>query len=219
MRRITFARHRPFFLGVVAGLAGLAAGFWTGPLPATVIGANAFFLVYLGMMGIGLGQLTPDYLARHAASADEPVWVIFVATFAAVVAAVTALFLIINAGQYPHPFALGLALCAVPLGWFTIHMMAAVHYAHLFWRPGPAAKKERPGPSGGLEFPSTAKPDGHDFVYFAYVIGMTAQTSDVGVSAGSMRRAVLVHSIVSFFFNTVLVAAAVNLAVTLGSHP
>jgi uncharacterized membrane protein len=46
---------------------------------------------------------------------------------------------------------------------------------------------------------------------------MTAQTADTGITTTQMRRIVLVHSIVSFFFNTVIVAAAVNLAVSLGS--
>ncbi|HCH72874.1 MAG TPA: DUF1345 domain-containing protein, partial [Ochrobactrum sp.] len=58
---------------------------------------------------------------------------------------------------------------------------------------------------------------GWDFAYFAYVIGMTAQTSDTSVTTPAMRRITLLHSIVSFFFNTVLVAASVNVAVALGS--
>lgn len=58
-------------------------------------------------------------------------------------------------------------------------------------------------------------PGGYDFLYFAFVVGMTAQTSDVAVTTTAMRRVTLLHSIVSFFFNTVLVAAAVNAAVQL----
>ncbi len=60
-------------------------------------------------------------------------------------------------------------------------------------------------------------PGVHDFLYFAFVIGMTAQTSDVAITTTAMRNFNLVHGIVSFLFNTVLVAAAVNVAVTLAS--
>ena len=216
MRRISFARHRPFYAAILAGVASGAAGLSIGPLPAVVTAANGFFIVYLAMMAATLPRLTPDYLRAHAARDDEPVWVIFLVTLAAVCAAIAALFLTINARQAPHGLAFTLALSAVPLGWFTIHMMAALHYAHVFWqRGGDDAAGE--SPRGGLDFPKTEAPDGYDFVYFAYVIGMTAQTSDVGVTTGRMRRMALAHSVVSFFFNTVLVAAAVNLAVALGS--
>jgi len=49
------------------------------------------------------------------------------------------------------------------------------------------------------------------------VIGMTAQTADTAITTSQMRLVVLVHSVLSFFFNTVIVAAAVNLAVSLGA--
>ena len=72
-------------------------------------------------------------------------------------------------------------------------------------------------PVGGLSFPGgDTPPQGWDFLYFAIVIGMTAQTADVEVTTTRMRRLVIVHSVVAFFFNTIIVAAAVNLAVTLG---
>ena len=66
------------------------------------------------------------------------------------------------------------------------------------------------GDSRGLDFPGTAEPGGYDFLYFAFVIGMTAQTSDIAITSTAMRKINLVHAVVSFFFNTVLVAAAVN---------
>ena len=68
---------------------------------------------------------------------------------------------------------------------------------------------------GGLDFPGKDEPGAHDFLYFAFVIGMTAQTSDVAITSTAMRKANLLHAVVSFFFNTVLVAAAVNVAVSL----
>ncbi|MBI1621752.1 DUF1345 domain-containing protein [Aquamicrobium sp. cd-1] len=68
-----------------------------------------------------------------------------------------------------------------------------------------------------MKFPGHATPGGADSVYYPFVIGMCAQTSDIEVSSSKIRPSVLVHSVVSFFFNTVLVAAAVNAAVTLSN--
>ena len=105
-----------------------------------------------------------------------------------------------------------LAFASVALGWLTIHTMAALHYAHIFWLPGDTEPDDR---GKGLEFPGTPEPGAYDFLYFAFVIGMTAQTSDVAITLTAMRKVNLVHAIVSYFFNTVLVAAAVNAAVSL----
>jgi uncharacterized membrane protein len=82
---------------------------------------------------------------------------------------------------------------------------------------GQGGRDKRGKPAGGFEFPGTGRPQGWDFLYFSTVIGMTAQTSDTSVTTAHMRRIVLAHSIVSFFFNTVIVAAAVNLAVSFGN--
>ncbi|WP_296737353.1 DUF1345 domain-containing protein [Mesorhizobium sp.] len=88
----------------------------------------------------------------------------------------------------------------------------------IYWMDGDevdaATKKKMP--VGGLEFPGGKRPEGWDFLYFSTVIGMTAQTADTGITTTHMRRVVLLHSILSFFFNAVILAAAVNLAVSLG---
>lgn len=200
-------------------LACLSA-IWLQPLLATVIAANAFFILYLILTFVTLPQLTAQFLRHHAASSDEPIWVIFAVTLGTVVVAVVALFLTVNAHDEPRALDLTLSLAAVPLGWFTIHIMAAIHYAHLFWQPDKDAEgteHDRRQPRGGLDFPGTKTPDGTDFVYYALVIGMTAQTADVDISSSLMRKVTTVHSVTAFFFNTVLVAAAVNVAVTLAN--
>ena len=78
------------------------------------------------------------------------------------------------------------------------------------------AKDEDEGPefssAGGLEFPNEKEPDFLDFAYFSFVIGMTCQVSDVQVSSQSMRRLALVHGLLSFVFNTVILALSINLA-------
>ena len=212
-------RHNPFYVAAIIGLAALALSLALAPRIAYVIAANAFFMVYLLLMAFRIPKLTAEYLRRNAARSDEPVWIIFAVTFGAVVVAVGSLFVLINSSQNPRTPDLLLALAAVPLGWLTIHMMAAIHYAHLYWQPDKNAQgaKETAGKHvGGLDFPGGEEPGGMEFLYFSYVIGMTAQTSDTALTSTAMRRINLLHAIVSFFFNTVLVAAAVNVAVSLG---
>jgi uncharacterized membrane protein len=87
-----------------------------------------------------------------------------------------------------------------------VHTAFALHYAHDFYRG------KNPG---GLQFPSgeaCAEADYWDFVYFSFVIGMTAQVSDVGITDKVIRRTATVHGIVSFVFNTALLALMVNIA-------
>ena len=134
---------------------------------------------------------------------------------------VVSLFIVLNSGGQPEWRELSLSLASVALGWLTIHTMAAHHYAYLYWRPGPgqgsSASAKKAEPRRGLDFPGDDEPGGYDFLYFSLVVGMTAQTSDVAVTKTQIRKLNMLHAVVSFFFNTVLVAAAVNVAVSLGN--
>ena len=65
---------------------------------------------------------------------------------------------------------------------------------------------------GGLAFPGSEGPDHAEFLYLAFVVGMTCQVSDVTTASAPMRRLVLLHALVAFGFNAVILAAAVNLA-------
>lgn len=216
--RLLLRRHMSFYIAATCGAAAFLLCRFLNYSLAPMIAANCFFIVYMLLTLSALPHLTAAYLKKHAASTDEPVWIIFLVTFAAVIAAVTSLFILINHEPAPDTLSLVTTLAAVPLGWFTIHMMTALHYAHEYWEPESATSTTAtPKHHGGLEFPHTPEPSGSDFVYYSYVLGMTAQTSDTNVTTSAMRRVTLLHSIVSYFFNTVLVAAAVNVAVALGS--
>lgn len=206
-------RHVLFGLSALIGLSALATALFLQAELAYSIGANAFFAAYSALVLAEMPLLSADYLSRNARATDQPLAVIFIITFMVVCVAVGALFQIIN-GQGAGSAGLVFALASIPLGWFTIHAMTALHYAHVYWsdNAGETTKEA----ACGLEFPATKRPQGWDFLYFSTVIGMTAQTSDTAVTTAHMRRIVLAHSIVSFFFNTVIVAAAVNLAVSLG---
>jgi uncharacterized membrane protein len=105
---------------------------------------------------------------------------------------------------------LGIGVLTVFLSWVTLHVIYAVHYAHLYYDP--AERKDAGKIRGGLEFPETKEPDYWDFVYFSLVIGMTCQVSDVQITARHMRHLATAQGIIAFFYNTVIVALAVNIA-------
>jgi uncharacterized membrane protein len=207
--------HGAFFAAAICAAASLVVAIPLAPQISVAIAANSFFLVYLGLAWWRISGLTATYLKNHAAAADEPAIAILAVSLLAAGVAVVSLFLALNRSSGAGAVELVLLGASVVSGWATIHTMAAMHYAHLFWRPsGSPAKKQQ---KGGMDFPQTVSPCGYDFLYFAFVIGMTAQTSDVGVTTTTMRRVTLMHSIISYFFNTVLVAAAVNVAVSLAT--
>ena len=212
-------RRRAFYIAASAGVAGFLVGVWLAPQLAFTIGADVFFTVYLALVVAGFRMLTPAYLKQNADSADEPAWIIFLVTLATVIIALASLFILINRQERPDLATIVLTLASLPLGWFTIHTMTALHYAHLYWQPETTEEGSthaRRSPRHGLEFPGKEEPGGADFLYFSYVVGMTAQTADVSITNTAMRTVCTIHAVVSFFFNTVLVAAAVNIVVSLG---
>jgi uncharacterized membrane protein len=103
----------------------------------------------------------------------------------------------------------GLCLVAVVSSWVLSHSAYTLRYAHLHYRDGEGAK------SDGLNFPGDEPPSDFDFAYFAFTIGMCFQVSDVAIQSSAIRRAVLGHSLLSFVYNTAVVALALNLVVGL----
>ncbi|WP_112831896.1 DUF1345 domain-containing protein [Rhizobium cremeum] len=206
-------RHRPFVIALLLALVTLPITIPLVPGFTVEIAAIVFFLGYLSQIARRMPALTAAHFRASAEVDDAPALAIIAVTLLAVAVTVISLFLALNHVTASTGWTLGLAFCSVILGWMTIHTMAAMHYAHLFWRP--ESTEEGADNRGGLEFPGTEEPSGWDFLYFSFVIGMTAQTSDTEITTTHMRRINLLHAIVSYFFNTVLVAAAVNAAVSL----
>jgi uncharacterized membrane protein len=209
--------HGRFYLAALAGIAvWLIARPLPAPLPA-LIGGDAFFLVYLALMTHFALRITPDGLRRRASAEDEGIPLIGALALAAIGFSLAAIFALLNRNGEPDAAELALAIASVPLGWLMLHTIAAFHYAHLFYAASDTSEarssKAKRRDAGGLGFPGSGEPAAWDFLYFSFVIGMTAQVSDVTVENTELRRLVLLHGIVSFFYNTVLLALAVNTAV------
>lgn len=184
-------------------MLGWLQGF--DPVLYLLAGVNSFFLLYLLLMTWLSRGLDATMLKRHAGQDDEGLGLILFLALVAVVGSMTAIVVVLNTEGIDLPTRIAALLC-LPLGWTTIHVLAAFHYAHLYYQAGPR----------GMTFPGKTEPAIWDFLYTSFTIGMTAQVSDVEVVTTPMRRAVLLHGVASFFYNTGLLALAVNAVVTSG---
>ncbi len=173
------------------------------PLSAVIawdVGVAAFLLLTQRV----IADRNIESMRRRAARLDARTSVIMFLVVMAACASLYGLSLNLSGPQgvlpdYPVMRVL-LAGVTVIGSWSLIHTVFAVHYAHLYY--GPA--------KGGLIFPGGGDPDYYDFLYYSFVVGMTCQVSDVQVAEKGLRRLTLVHGVVSFFFNTVILALAVS---------
>ncbi len=197
-------RHRPLLLasagaGLLAGLGCVALGL--RPSQAVLLGWNLAVLAWLGLIGASMAHVSPSVMEMRAAKLDEGRWAILAATLGAALASLAAVMWEIAAAPTPVPPAtLALAFGTILLSWSFVHVLFATHYAHEHWLTGK-----------GLAFPGNDTPDFFEFLYFGFTIGMTFQVSDASTQTAAMRRLVLLHGVVSFLFNAVILAAAVNL--------
>lgn len=102
-----------------------------------------------------------------------------------------------------------LAIGAVIISWFLLHTIFTLRYAHLYYD----AAIDTDGSTkavGGLQFPGREQPDYLDFVYFSFVVGMTFQVSDVNITSRKIRRVCTLHALLSFAFNTAILALSIN---------
>jgi uncharacterized membrane protein len=201
--------HHRLLIGLVAAmLAGLIVrthALWTAALAVY----DAFAFVVLGLICLTIA-LTPYARIRAVAQRqDVGRTVAFVFVVIAACAALFAVaFLIRHAKPEPHlTVHLILALLTVVLSWLLMHAVFGLRYAHNFYGDSDTDAQKH---AEGLRFPGELRPDYRDFAYFSYVIGMTCQVSDVAVTSREMRRLVLLHGILSFAFNTVILALTIN---------
>jgi uncharacterized membrane protein len=201
-------RHRPLLLqSALLGLAVGAAlhGFGVTLPRSVLLGWCAATLAWLAMLLPRLRRHPPEALRTATAALDEGTWPMLGATVAAALASLGAVVWEFAQAARPAPaLTLALGLGTVMLSWAFVHVLFALHYAHEHWRRGE-----------GVVFPGNATPGFDEFLYFAFTVGMTFQVSDATTTTPVVRRLVVVHGLVSFLFNAVILGAAVNLAAAL----
>ena len=209
------AGHPRAFVALGVGLViwvllGVVAPGWP-PTSRAITGWDAGALAFIVLALHLFVARPPAQMAAEAEAQEEGAWTIFWVMLLGTVFSFAAL-----SGEFSDfkntPGAersLHIVLVAVTLmlSWLLTHFVFTFRYAHEWYD-----LDEQGQVKGGLDFPSDDQPDYLDFLYFSVVIGMTFQVSDVQITARRLRRLALLHGLLSFLFNTVIVALTVNIA-------
>jgi uncharacterized membrane protein len=195
----------PRFLAFVAAIALAAAltipplGLRTGTMIAFDAGAALFLLISLPLLRHRSGDIR-----RAAERNDANRLLLLFLTLAVSLVVLVAVASELMQRDAPDAGSIALVVGTLALCWVFSNTIYALHYAHLYYRAG------RGGDAGGLQFPETREPDYWDFVYFAFCLGMTFQTSDVSVTDRGIRKVVTLHCLAAFVFNLGIVAFTIN---------
>ncbi len=192
----------------VAAAAYFAVHSRASAATAVIAGWDGFALTLLGLIWYSIFASGIDHIRQSARSQDLSRYLIFVFTIAAACLSIFAVIALLSAAKKTSHLGLhaALSVVAVACAWTLVHTMFTLRYAHAYYGDG----EEPDGQAGGLEFPGDNAPGYLDFAYFSFVIGMTAQVSDVQITAKPLRVLALVHGILSFCFNTVILALTIN---------
>jgi len=194
----------------ISALAGTAIFFFLpphwSPVSRILICWNcgvALFLVliYSWMTGLTAERIRSRYIEEDE-SAPFILTVVVVAALLSVLAIVEPLATLKAVAGTERLAHTVLAALTLLNSWFLVPTMFTTHYADMFYS---AAEDERP-----LNFPATPMPAFWDFAYFSFTIAAACQTSDVSTTNLSVRKVVIVHTIVSFFFNASILGFAIN---------
>ncbi|MFZ5533015.1 MAG: DUF1345 domain-containing protein [Pseudomonadota bacterium] len=188
-------------LGACAGVVA-ALGTHLAATDALLVGFDVGCVTYLVLTGRRALGLDAATLKRRIDTLDEGrrPWVAMGIGLLVTVVVIVALVVELQGKEAPSAWAIGLAASSLLLAWLFFNVLFALHYADLYYS------------DGGLSFPKDQAPDTRDFLYFSFTIGMTFQVSDVAVTSQGFRRRVLVHGLLAFLFNVIIVALSVNMA-------
>jgi uncharacterized membrane protein len=196
---------------LVAAIAGVIAALgvpapWTTRIQV-IVGWDAGAALFLVLSWNLIARTTPPETRARAARDDPGRHVVFViavaSALAGLFAAMTALHETRSLAAHDVSAWTALALAAVAMSWTVTHTAFTLRYAHLYY--------DRSDGAPCLRFPDDGEPTDMDFAYFAFTIGMCFQVSDVTIMAGDARRVVLLHSLLSFVYNTTILALTLNL--------
>ena len=201
-------------LSIGGGLFFLGLGYhWPWEisfLSAWIVSLFAYLMLYASVIFAS----GPDQARERLSKMDPSAISLLVAVVLVVLLGVAGLGVVLTSvGQRPTletRFLIGLSTIGVILSWMLLHSSFAGHYAKLYF----SQDEGNEAPLGGFIFPGCEAPAYEDFLYLSFTIGLTFAMSDVSVTKRSIRRVVLFHSMISFFFYSTVVAAVLNSVVT-----
>jgi uncharacterized membrane protein len=204
-RRHSSARSR-LTAGVVAGvIAGTAVSVVTANVLGPLVGWDVAAGTYVAWTWIMMSAADATETAHLAVREDPGRAAVDVILLIASVASLAAVAAVIAAGgshSAVNPIlAAGLGAASLLLTWALIHTVFTTRYARLYYSR----------PHGGISFNQDEPPSYLDFAYVAFTLGMTYQVSDTDLKTPAIRHTALRHSMLSYLFGAIIIAATINL--------
>jgi uncharacterized membrane protein len=213
-------RDRPRILaGIVVGLV-TALALWMAPNPLRastrgVISWDAAALTFIALVMVMMRGSDVLKIQRDAARQDEGQGLTLLLSILAASVSVLGIAAELGIAKADHEpvktLRVGLAFATIAISWFFIHLIFAIHYAHEYYSPETCPDQDGHAERGGLGFPGNEQPDYWDFLHFAVIIGVASQTADISFTSKPLRRIGTLHGVLSFVFNTVVLALTINL--------
>jgi uncharacterized membrane protein len=170
--------------------------------------------VYLGLAWWLCLAFDAKRTRERSQAQDEPSVVLVLVLLLANAACVVAITLLIQKSRdlfgIEQVLHIGLSAAALAASWFFIQMIFAFHYAHRYYFEEKQTERQNKPDGPGLKFPGSQPPDYFDFLYYAHVVGMTSQVADVQVMSREMRHITLIHGVLAFGFNVLILALSIN---------
>jgi len=210
-----FRRHRRTFAGLIVGLSA----YWLAPpswafITRLLLAWDAGVLCLLGAVFVWMRSLSAPEISAHYVEDDPsgPVLLIIVtaAALLSLIATIDLLATLRHVPQVQRVWHFLLVAITLAGSWLLVPTMFMMHYADLFYS---ASADERP-----LSFPQTHMPVFWDFAYFSFTISAANQTADVITTRQEIRKVVIAHEIIAFFFNASVVGFAINVTAGLIGH-
>lgn len=199
-------KHYRFVIcaAIFVALAVALSCIGTRPDRSILLAFDIAAVIFLAATVVMFSRSDTQSIRSRARKEDEGYWGFLLGSAAVAIVALVALAMELHASKHTGGLQIALAVCSVIVAWLFMNTIFALHYAHEFYG-------DSGGKHAGLEFPRSTEPDYWDFVYFAFVIGMTFQVSDVQIGARTIRHVALAHSVIAFFFNVIVIAVSVNI--------
>ncbi|GAB0117107.1 DUF1345 domain-containing protein [Acidisoma sp. 7E03] len=211
----------PLLLGILVGVLSAlllprqAVNAVAGGKAHLVVSWDVGTLTLLLLWGLIMIRTPPMDMPARAKAQEDGEWTVFAFTLGAIFASLFVIILefqnISSLKGSVRGWHLALVVVTLLLSWLTMQLIFSLRYAHEFYASSDGSRRY----DGGLDFPHEPEPDYFDFVYFAMVLGMTFQVSDVDITSRKIRRLATLHGFVGFLFNTVILALTVNIAASL----
>ncbi|NTI81958.1 DUF1345 domain-containing protein [Agrobacterium rhizogenes] len=210
---VLLRKHQVILVAIAIGVAGFLL-FTSRTVNAgnMLIAWNATAIIYIVFSLYRMLTADARLIRKRSADLDFSDALLLFLSIAAAVASIGGIALDLLGIKDAPPdvafFRVAMAIVTILISWAFLHILFTIHYAHRFY--GGSGKGE------GLVFAVPVdEPIYWDFLYFSFTIGVASQTADIGVSSVSMRKLVLLHSILSFLFNTTILALAINVGASL----